>query len=132
MLEDCKTTCCSADPEPEVPSRNRARDRRHPTRAQRALRDRDDWVTRLTDVHRQGRLPQELARLRRHGPIIVDDIGYLSFEQDAANSFFQLVSSRYERLTDPHQQSPISGGAVFGDQAVAAAMLDRIVHPGDP
>jgi len=31
-----------------------------------------DWVTRLTDAHRQGRLPQELARLRRYGLIIVD------------------------------------------------------------
>jgi DNA replication protein DnaC len=55
-----------------------------------------DWVTRLTDAHRQGRLPQELARLRRYGLIIVDGVGYLPFEQDAANLFFQLVSSRYE------------------------------------
>ena len=53
-----------------------------------------DWVTRLTDAHRQGRLPQELARLRRYGLIIVDEVGYLPFEQDAANLFFQLVSSR--------------------------------------
>ncbi len=29
-----------------------------------------DWVTRLTDAHRAGRLPQELARLRRYGLII--------------------------------------------------------------
>jgi DNA replication protein DnaC len=31
-----------------------------------------EWVTRLTDAHRAGRLPQELARLRRYGLIIVD------------------------------------------------------------
>jgi len=31
-----------------------------------------DWVTRLTDAHRAGRLPQELARLRRYALIIVD------------------------------------------------------------
>jgi DNA replication protein DnaC len=31
-----------------------------------------DWVTRLTDAHRAGRLPNELARLRRYGLIIVD------------------------------------------------------------
>ena len=29
-------------------------------------------------------------------PIIVDEVGYIPFEQDAANLFFQLVSSRYE------------------------------------
>src|ERR1700729_2879919 len=34
-----------------------------------------DWVTRLTDAHRHGRLPQELARLRRYGLIIVDEVG---------------------------------------------------------
>ena len=55
-----------------------------------------DWVTRLTDAHRHGSLPRELARLRRYGLIIVDEVGYLPFEQDAANLFFQLVSSRYE------------------------------------
>ena len=58
-----------------------------------------DWVTRLTDAHRQGRLPQELARLKRYGLIIVDEVGYLPFEQDAANLFFQLVSSRYEHAS---------------------------------
>ena len=40
-----------------------------------------DWVTRLTDAHRQGLLPSELARLRRYGLIIVDEVGYLPFEQ---------------------------------------------------
>jgi len=56
-------------------------------------------VTRLTDAHRAGRLPQELARLRRYGLIIVDEVGYLPIEQDAANLFFQLVSSRYEHAS---------------------------------
>ncbi|MEO6157204.1 MAG: ATP-binding protein, partial [Ilumatobacteraceae bacterium] len=51
-----------------------------------------DWVTRLGDAHRLGRLPAELAKLRRYGLIIVDEVGYLPFEQDAANLVFQLVS----------------------------------------
>ncbi len=92
-----------------------------------------DWVTRLTDAHRQGRLPRELARLRRYGLIIVDEVGYLPFEQDAANLFFQLVSSRYEHASLILTSNlPFSGwGGVFGDQAVAAAMIDRIVHHAD-
>jgi DNA replication protein DnaC len=92
-----------------------------------------DWVTRLTDTHRNGSLPRELARLRRYGLIIVDEVGYLPFEQDAANLFFQLVSSRYEHASLILTSNlPFSGwGAVFGDQAVAAAMIDRIVHHAD-
>jgi DNA replication protein DnaC len=30
------------------------------------------WVARLQDAHRLGRLPAELARLRRYGLIIID------------------------------------------------------------
>jgi DNA replication protein DnaC len=92
-----------------------------------------DWVTRLTDAHRQGLLPRELTRLRRYGLIIVDEVGYLPFEQDAANLFFQLVSSRYEHASLILTSNlPFSGwGGVFGDQAVAAAMIDRIVHHAD-
>ena len=92
-----------------------------------------DWVARLTDAHRHGKLPGELARLRRYGLIIIDEVGYLPFEQDAANLVFQLVSSRYEHasliLTSNLPFS--SWGGVFGDQAVAAAMIDRIVHHAD-
>ena len=92
-----------------------------------------DWVTRLGEAHRVGRLPQELGRLRRYGLIIVDEVGYLPFEQDAANLFFQLVSSRYEHASLILTSNlPFSGwGAVFGDQAVAAAMIDRVVHHAD-
>src|SRR3954467_4011331 len=92
-----------------------------------------EWVTRLTDAHRAGRLPHELARLRRYGLIIVDEVGYLPFEQDAANLFFQLISSRYEHASLILTSNlPFSGwGGVFGDQAVAAAIIDRVVHHAD-
>ena len=92
-----------------------------------------DWVARLSEAHTRGRLPAELTRLRRYGLVIVDEVGYLPFEQDAANLFFQLVSSRYEHasliLTSNLPFSSWAG--VFGDQVVAAAMIDRIVHHAD-
>lgn len=72
--------------------------------------------------------------LRRYGLIIIDEVGYLPFEQDAANLFFfQLVSSRYEHASLVLTSNlPFSGwGGVFGDQVVAAAMIDRIVHHAD-
>ncbi len=92
-----------------------------------------DWITRLSEAHARGRLPAELTRLRRYSLIIVDEVGYLPFEQDAANLFFQLVSSRYEHASLILTSNlPFSGwGGVFGDQVVAAAMIDRIVHHAD-
>jgi DNA replication protein DnaC len=92
-----------------------------------------DWVTRLQGAHHAGRLPQELARLARYGLLIVDEVGYIPFEQDAANLFFQLVSSRYEHasLILTSNLPFARWGDVFGDQVVAAAMIDRIVHHAD-
>ena len=35
-----------------------------------------------------------------HVPLlIIDEVGYIPFEAEAANLFFQLVSSRYERAS---------------------------------
>ncbi len=31
--------------------------------------------------------------------MIVDEVGYIPFEPEAANLFFQLVSARYERAS---------------------------------
>ncbi|MDR1825088.1 MAG: IS21-like element helper ATPase IstB [Bifidobacteriaceae bacterium] len=88
------------------------------------------WVTRLQAAHQIGRLDHELKKTHRYGLVIIDEVGYLPFDADAANLFFQLVASRYERssiiLTSNLAFS--QWGHVFGDQAVAAAMIDRIVH----
>jgi DNA replication protein DnaC len=80
--------------------------------------------------HTASRLQLELVRLGRYPLIVVDEVGYIPFEPEAANLFFQLVSSRYERgRADRHQNKP-SGrwGEVFGDDVVAAAMIDCLVH----
>jgi DNA replication protein DnaC len=91
------------------------------------------WVSHLTQAHQRNELDKELARLRRYGLIIIDEVGYLPFDPDAANLFFQLVSSRYEHasLILTSNLAFSAWGGVFGDQAVAAAMIDRIVHHAD-
>jgi DNA replication protein DnaC len=92
-----------------------------------------EWVARLQTAYQQGRLAQELVRLSRYGLIIVDEVGYIPFEQDAANLFFQLVSSRYEHasLILTSNLPFARWGDVFGDQVGAAAIIDRIVHHAD-
>ncbi|CAN5179444.1 hypothetical protein BH20ACT9_BH20ACT9_04860 [soil metagenome] len=44
--------------------------------------------------NRAGRLHAELTRLGRIPLIVIDEVGYILFEAEAANLFFQLVSSR--------------------------------------
>ncbi len=88
------------------------------------------WVARLTDAHHAGTLQDELTRLGRVPLLIIDEVGYIPFEAEAANLFFQLVSSRYERASLIVTSNKPFGrwGEVFGDDTVAAAMIDRLVH----
>jgi DNA replication protein DnaC len=88
------------------------------------------WVARLADAHAAGRLQAELVRLGRYPLIVVDEVGYIPFEPEAANLFFQLVSARYERASLIVTSNKPFGrwGEVFGDDVVAAAMIDRLVH----
>jgi DNA replication protein DnaC len=91
------------------------------------------WVARLADAHAAGRLQPELVRLGRYPLIVVDEVGYIPFEAEAANLFFQLVSARYERASLIVTSNKPFGrwGEVFGDDVVAAAMIDRLVHHAD-
>ena len=89
-----------------------------------------EWVDRLATAHHTGRLQAELVRLGRYPLLLVDEVGYIPFEPEAANLFFQLVSSRYERASLIVTSNKPFGrwGEVFGDDVVAAAMIDRLVH----
>jgi DNA replication protein DnaC len=91
------------------------------------------WVARLADTHHTGTLQAELVKLGRYPLLIVDEVGYILFEPEAANLFFQLVSSRYERASLIVTSNKPFGrwGEVFGDDVVAAAMIDRLVHHAD-
>ena len=87
------------------------------------------WVDRLGAAHDAGRLQTELVRLGRVPLVIIDEVGYVPFQGEAANLFFQLVSSRYERASLIVSSKAFSRwGEVFGDDTVAAAMIDRLVH----
>ena len=83
----------------------------------------------LREAHASGRLHAELTRLGRIPLLVVDEVGYIPFEAEAANPF-QLVSGRYDPASvivtsnEPFER----WGEVFGNATVAPAMVDRLVH----
>ncbi len=89
-----------------------------------------EWVDRLATAHHTATLQEELRKLLRYPLLVIDEVGYIPFEPEAANLFFQLVSSRYERASLIVTSNKPFGrwGEVFGDDVVAAAMIDRLVH----
>ena len=87
----------------------------------------------LATAHHDGHLQDELRRLGRYPLLVIDEVGYIPFEPEAANLFFQLVSARYERASLIVTSNKPFGrwGEVFADDTVAAAMIDRLVHHAD-
>ncbi len=87
-------------------------------------------VARLLDAQCLGHLAEELRRLGRVPLVVVDEVGYVPFDPEAAKLMFLLVSSRYERASlVMTSNKPFSAwGEVFGDGVVATAMIDRLVH----
>jgi DNA replication protein DnaC len=89
-----------------------------------------NWINRLAAAHHAGGLEAELKKIRRYRLIIIDEVGYIPFDQDAANLFFQLIASRYEQASVMVTSNLPFGrwGETFSDDVVAAAMIDRLVH----
>ena len=71
-----------------------------------------EWVDRLALAHSAGRLHDELRRLGRYPLIVIDEVGYIPFEPEAANLFFQLISARYE--TSLASSSPATSRSAAG------------------
>lgn len=87
-------------------------------------------VAGLAKAHAEGRLDERLVFYTKPKLLIVDELGYLPFDPNAAHLFFQLVSRRYERgsLLLTSNRSVGEWGTVFGDPVVATAILDRLLH----
>jgi DNA replication protein DnaC len=87
-------------------------------------------VAALAKAHAEGRLDERLGFFAKPKLLIIDELGYLPFESNAAHLFFQLVSRRYERgsLLITSNRAVGEWGSVFGDPVVATAILDRLLH----
>jgi len=89
-----------------------------------------EWVSRLEQAQDRNQLEHELRRLERYHLLIVDEVGYLPLERQAANLLFALVSRRYERgsIIITSNRGFEQWGEILGDAMVAAALIDRLIH----
>lgn len=87
-------------------------------------------VAGLAKAHSERHLDEKLLALSKPKLLIVDELGYLPLEPDAAHLFFQLVSRRYESgaMLITSNRSVAEWGTVFADPVVATAILDRLLH----
>jgi DNA replication protein DnaC len=84
----------------------------------------------LARAELDGKLDDKLRFYAKPKLLILDELGYLPFEKRSAHLFFQLVARRYEKgsIFVTTNQLVTQWGAVFGDEVLAAAILDRLLH----
>jgi DNA replication protein DnaC len=89
-----------------------------------------DLITSLEEASQAGHLSQRLKTLVFPSLLVVDEIGYLPISRTGAMLFFQLMSRRYERASTvlTSNKSFDEWGEVFGDDVMASALIDRLVH----
>lgn len=89
-----------------------------------------DLIIQLKQAENENRLDQRLKAFTRHKLLIIDEIGYINLDKQAANLFFQLISRRYEQKSTiiTTNKSLSKWSEVFGDPVIANAILDRLLH----
>lgn len=89
-------------------------------------------VMRLRRARDEGRLDREAAQIARARLLVIDELGFLPLDADGARLVFQVFADAYERqsvvITTNLEFS--RWGSVFGDDQMAAAVIDRVVHHG--
>lgn len=89
-----------------------------------------DLITSLEEAQAAGQLNRRLAVLTHPSLLVVDEIGYLPINHAGAVLFFQLINRRYEHASTvlTSNKGFEDWGAVFGDDVMAAALIDRVLH----
>ena len=89
-------------------------------------------VMRLRRARDDGRLDRELAQLGGAELLVIDELGFLPLDADGARLLFQVVSEAYEAQSVVFTTNLEFSrwGSVFGDDQMAAAVIDRVVHHG--
>jgi DNA replication protein DnaC len=89
-----------------------------------------DLISSLEEAQAAGKLLPRMKTLTHPALLVIDEIGYLPVSRTGAMLFFQLMSRRYERASSvlTSNKSFEEWGEIFGDEVMAAALIDRLLH----
>ena len=91
-----------------------------------------DLVLKLAAAQAGGTLAKTMAAINKAQLLILDELGYVPIDRDAARLLFQVIADAYEArsLIITTNVAFSHWGAVLTDDQMAAAMIDRIAHHG--
>lgn len=89
-----------------------------------------ELVQLLQEAKRALKLNELLLKLDRYRFIIIDDIGYVSRDENESSVLFELIAHRYERasLIITANQPFSQWGSIFADASMTVAAVDRLIH----
>ncbi|MGH9556198.1 MAG: IS21-like element helper ATPase IstB [Terriglobales bacterium] len=89
-----------------------------------------DLLEKLVRAQAENCMRKKMAHLRKSRLLILDEIGYLTLDRSATTCLFQLISERYEQgsMILTSNKSYGEWGAIFQDNVIASAILDRLLH----
>jgi DNA replication protein DnaC len=84
----------------------------------------------LVKAKHQNRLKRKLTSFCEPHLLAIDEIGYESLSKEESTPFFNLVAARYEKASIIITTNKTFGqwGELMGDNAIATATLDRLLH----
>lgn len=91
-----------------------------------------DLVNELVASQARNTLSRRLAAWAAHDLLLIDELGYLSFDSRGADLLYQVFNKRYQRVsTIVTTNLPFKDwGKLFHNSAAASAIADRLVHKG--
>lgn len=87
-------------------------------------------INEMVEARNENRLSAYIRQFKKIDLLIIDELGYVTFDQAGAELIFQLLATRYETMSTiiTSNLGFSEWVKVFHDKTLTAAILDRITH----
>lgn len=93
-----------------------------------------EMVNRLCAAQKSLTIENELNKYRKPQVLIIDELGYVTLDNQASNLFFQVISARHDQSLGTIATTNIPFGKfnqIFANDAIAHAFVDRLVNEAE-
>lgn len=93
-----------------------------------------EMVNRLCAAQKSLTIENELSKYRRPQVLIIDELGYVTLDNQSSNLFFQVISARHDQSLGTIATTNIPFGKfnqIFANDAIAHAIVDRLVNEAE-
>lgn len=87
-------------------------------------------INNLKEYRRKNLLNERIKHYCKYKLLIIDELGFLPMDEEAANIMFQLINRKYENssIIITTNKDFSEWGSLFNNEMIANAILDRLLH----